>query len=176
MAESKATIPDFTLSVEVDMEAAVELRAQLKGAAEASARRRYNDMVVKASALALREHPRANGAYRDGRFELYSTRQRRRRGRRARRARRSDDLRRRPQVARRDRAATPARSPSASAPNAITPPELGGGTFTVSNLGMFGITRFTAIINPPQAAILAVGRSSRDAGRPRQATSSRASS
>jgi pyruvate dehydrogenase E2 component (dihydrolipoamide acetyltransferase) len=39
----------------------------------------------------------------------------------------------------------------------ITPPELGGGTFTVSNLGMYGISSFTAIINPPQAAILSVG-------------------
>ena len=39
----------------------------------------------------------------------------------------------------------------------ITPPELGGGTFTVSNLGMYGIRSFTAIINPPQAAILSVG-------------------
>ena len=40
---------------------------------------------------------------------------------------------------------------------AITPPELSGGTFTVSNLGMYGISNFTAVINPPQAAILAVG-------------------
>jgi pyruvate dehydrogenase E2 component (dihydrolipoamide acetyltransferase) len=39
----------------------------------------------------------------------------------------------------------------------ITPPELSGGTFTVSNLGMYGISNFTAVINPPQAAILAVG-------------------
>ena len=39
----------------------------------------------------------------------------------------------------------------------ITPPELGGGTFTVSNLGMYGVKSFTAIINPPQAAILSVG-------------------
>ena len=39
----------------------------------------------------------------------------------------------------------------------ITPPELGGGTFTVSNLGMFGVASFTAIINPPQAAIVSVG-------------------
>ncbi|HWC28136.1 MAG TPA: 2-oxo acid dehydrogenase subunit E2, partial [Solirubrobacteraceae bacterium] len=39
----------------------------------------------------------------------------------------------------------------------ITPPELSGGTFTVSNLGMYGVTDFTAVINPPQAAILAVG-------------------
>jgi pyruvate dehydrogenase E2 component (dihydrolipoamide acetyltransferase) len=41
--------------------------------------------------------------------------------------------------------------------HSITPPELGGGTFTVSNLGMFGVSSFTAIINPPQAAILSVG-------------------
>jgi pyruvate dehydrogenase E2 component (dihydrolipoamide acetyltransferase) len=40
---------------------------------------------------------------------------------------------------------------------AITPPELGGGTFTVSNLGMYGVRSFTAIINPPQAGILSVG-------------------
>jgi pyruvate dehydrogenase E2 component (dihydrolipoamide acetyltransferase) len=40
---------------------------------------------------------------------------------------------------------------------AVTPAQLGGGTFTVSNLGMFGIQHFTAVINPPQAAILAVG-------------------
>ncbi len=39
----------------------------------------------------------------------------------------------------------------------VTPPELSGGTFTVSNLGMYGVTSFTAIINPPQAAILSVG-------------------
>ncbi len=39
----------------------------------------------------------------------------------------------------------------------VTPPELSGGTFTVSNLGMYGVTDFTAVINPPQAAILAVG-------------------
>ena len=40
----------------------------------------------------------------------------------------------------------------------LTPPELAGGTFSVSNLGMFGVTQFTAVLNPPQAAILAVGR------------------
>jgi pyruvate dehydrogenase E2 component (dihydrolipoamide acetyltransferase) len=39
----------------------------------------------------------------------------------------------------------------------VTPPELAGGTFTISNLGMYGVTNFSAVINPPQAAILAVG-------------------
>ena len=50
----------------------------------------------------------------------------------------------------------------------ITPPELGGGTFTVSNLGMFGVTSFTAIINPPQAAILSVGALEPPRRRPRR--------
>ncbi len=72
MAESKATIPDFTLHAEADMAQAVELRAQLRRAARGGdAVPSYNDMVVKACALALRDHPRANAAYRDGAFELY---------------------------------------------------------------------------------------------------------
>ena len=56
------------------MEGAVELRKQLKAAAEtvSGVVPSYNDMVVKASALALREYPRANGSYKDGHFELYS--------------------------------------------------------------------------------------------------------
>ena len=59
MAESKATVPEFTIATDVDMEGAVELRKQLKAAAEAvsGAVPSYNDMVVKASALALREFP-----------------------------------------------------------------------------------------------------------------------
>src|SRR3954469_4506304 len=73
MAESKATAPDFVLTVEVDMEEAVALRKQLKAAAGDSAPApSFNDFVIKASALALRDFPRANGAYRDGKFELYS--------------------------------------------------------------------------------------------------------
>ena len=73
MAESKATAPHFYLSVEVDMSRAVEARARLKaGAKEGDVVPSFNDMVVKACAIALREHPRANGAYRDGRLELYS--------------------------------------------------------------------------------------------------------
>jgi pyruvate dehydrogenase E2 component (dihydrolipoamide acetyltransferase) len=73
MAESKATAPEFVLNIDVDMEEAVELRKQLKGAAaEGQPVPSFNDFVVKASALALRDFPRANGAYRDGKFELYS--------------------------------------------------------------------------------------------------------
>ena len=55
----------------------------------------------------------------------------------------------------------------------VTPPELSGGTFTVSNLGMFGIEQFTAIINPPQAAILTVGQAREEAGGRRQGQADR---
>src|SRR5919108_969096 len=73
MAESRATVPDFTLQADVDMEAAVAARASLKAAAsEGQVVPSLNDMVVKACGLALREFPRINAAYRDGHFELYS--------------------------------------------------------------------------------------------------------
>ena len=73
MAESKATAPEFVLNVDVDMEEAVDLRKRLKAAAaEGQPVPSFNDFVVKASALALLDFPRANGAYRDGKFELYS--------------------------------------------------------------------------------------------------------
>jgi pyruvate dehydrogenase E2 component (dihydrolipoamide acetyltransferase) len=154
MAESKATVPDFTLRTEIDMEACVRLRADLKalGGDVPS----YNDMVVRASGLALREFPRANGSYRDGRFELHSR------------------VNIGVAVAAQDSLVVPtvfdadrkslreiARETRALAERVragtVTPPELSGGTFTVSNLGMYGVTDFTAVINPPQAAILAVG-------------------
>jgi pyruvate dehydrogenase E2 component (dihydrolipoamide acetyltransferase) len=157
MAESKATAPHFYLEAEVDMSRAVEARARVKAAAgEGEAVPSFNDMVVKACALALREFPRANGAYRDGRFELYSrinvgvavagqealvvptVFDADRKGLR--------------QIAAESRALA-----QRVRDGQITPPELSGGTFTVSNLGMYGIDSFAAVINTPQAGILAVG-------------------
>jgi pyruvate dehydrogenase E2 component (dihydrolipoamide acetyltransferase) len=155
MAESKATIPDFTLSMDVDMEECVALRTQLKQLAQPDAPT-YNDMVVKASALALREHPRANSSYRDGNFELHSRVN-------VGVAVATDDALVVPTVFDADAKSLGeiARETRALAERVraatITPPELGGGTFTVSNLGMFGVVRFSAIVNPPQAAILSVG-------------------
>src|SRR4029079_18166427 len=70
MAESKATAPDYALAVDVDMTLAVELRERLQDASEHPPS--VNDMVIKAAANALREHPKVNGAYRDGKFERYS--------------------------------------------------------------------------------------------------------
>jgi pyruvate dehydrogenase E2 component (dihydrolipoamide acetyltransferase) len=139
------------------MSRAVEARGRLKAAAsEGETVPSFNDMVVKACAIALREHPRANGAYRDGRLELYSR------------------VNVGVAVAARDALVVPtifdadrkglrqiaAESRALSErvrEGTVTPPELSGGTFTVSNLGMFGISSFAAVINPPQAGILAVG-------------------
>ncbi len=157
MSESKATAPHFYLEAEIDMSRAVEARGRLKAtAAEGEAVPSFNDMIVKACALALREHPRANGAYRDGRFELYSR------------------VNVGVAVAARDalvvptvfdanrkglrQIATESRALAQKVRDGqVTPPELSGGTFTVSNLGMYGIDNFSAVINTPQAAILAVG-------------------
>jgi pyruvate dehydrogenase E2 component (dihydrolipoamide acetyltransferase) len=156
MAESRATVPDFTLETEIDMEAALDARAQLQQVARDQPVPTLNDMIVKAAALALREFPRANGSYSDGRFELHS----RVNVGVAVAARESlvvptvfdADRKGLGQIARETRAlAEKVREAS------IAPPEVSGGTFTVSNLGMYGITSFTAVINPPQAAILSVG-------------------
>ena len=154
MAESKATAPDFQLMMEVDMSRCVALRAQLKEVTEKPPS--YNDMVIKATALALREFPRVNGAYRDGSFELYSR------------------VNVGVAVAAQDALVVPTifdadkkslgeiardiRGLAAKVRDGkIAPPELSGGTFAVSNLGMFGVDDVTAVINPPQAGIIGVG-------------------
>jgi pyruvate dehydrogenase E2 component (dihydrolipoamide acetyltransferase) len=165
MAESRATIPDFSVEVEADMDECVRLRAELRRLAQtqpASGEEgplgapTYNDMVVKAAALALREHPRANSSYRDGILHVYPR------------------VNVGVAVAAHDALVVPtvfdadekslgeiARETRTLAERVrsgeITPPELGGGTFTVSNLGMYGIRSFAPIINPPQTAILSVG-------------------
>src|SRR3954452_287606 len=154
MAESKATAPDFALEVEIDMSLCVELRQRLKEVEDHPPS--FNDMVVKACANALREHPRVNAAYRDGRFELYSRVN-------VGVAVAANDALVVPTVFDADKKSLGEISRTVQSlatkvrDSKITPPELSGGTFTVSNLGMYGIDRFTAVINPPQAALLAVG-------------------
>jgi pyruvate dehydrogenase E2 component (dihydrolipoamide acetyltransferase) len=156
MAESKATAPEFVITCEVDMEAAVAFRKQLKAASGDDPAPSFNDFVVKASALALKEFPRANGAYRDGKFELYSRIN-------VGIAVAGQDALIVPTIFDADSKSIGQISRDARAlagrvrEGKITPPELSSGTFSVSNLGMFGIKRFAAVINPPQAAILAVG-------------------
>jgi pyruvate dehydrogenase E2 component (dihydrolipoamide acetyltransferase) len=162
MAESRATIPDFALRMDVDMERCVALRGELKRLTDDDDAPTYNDMVVKACALALREHPRANASYRDGGFELHE----RVNVGVAVAVSPEDALASAlvvPTVLDADRKALGeiARETRSLVQRvrdgAITPPELSGATFTVSNLGMYGIHSFGAIVNPPQAAILAVG-------------------
>jgi pyruvate dehydrogenase E2 component (dihydrolipoamide acetyltransferase) len=157
MAESKATAPHFYLTIEIDMGKAVEARAGFKATAgEGDVVPSFNDMIVKACAIALREFPKANGGYRDGRFELYSRVN-------VGVAVAAPDALVVPTVFDADRKglrqiAADTRAVAAKVRDgSVTPPELSGGTFTVSNLGMFGIDEFDAVINMGQAAILAVG-------------------
>ncbi|HEU5106122.1 MAG TPA: dihydrolipoamide acetyltransferase family protein [Solirubrobacterales bacterium] len=157
MAESKATAPHFYLTIEIDMGKAVEARGAIKAAAkEGDVVPSFNDMIVKACAIALREFPKANSGYRDGRFELYSRIN-------VGVAVAAEEALVVPTVFDADKKglrqiATDTRAVAAKVRDgSVTPPELSGGTFTVSNLGMFGIDEFDAVINMGQAAILAVG-------------------
>jgi pyruvate dehydrogenase E2 component (dihydrolipoamide acetyltransferase) len=120
-----------------------------------------NDFLLKAAALALREIPRFNASWVDGRIELYSRVN-------VGVAVATDDALLVPVVVDADLrtlaeiAAESSRLADAARRRALTPEELQGATFTVSNLGMFGVRSFTAIVDPPQAAILAVGGARRD--------------
>ena len=160
LAESKFTAPHFYLTREVDMERAVAVRKQLNELAEAQGRAKvsYNDLVTKACAVALRAHPSVNASYLEKEGEI-------------RRHRvvnvavavavdeglltpviRHADQKGLAQIAEETRGlAEKARSKQ------LQPQDWEGSTFTTSNLGMFGIEEFTAIINPPNACILAIG-------------------
>lgn len=157
MVEAKSAVPDFAVEVEVDMSASLGLREQLRlEAGPEEPVPSINDFVVKACARALRDFPLANGSYREDRFEAH------------------EQVNVGVAVAGEASLVVPivfdadrlslaeiARETRRLAlrvrDGAISPSELAGGTFTVSNLGMFGVSRFTAIVNSPQACILAVG-------------------
>jgi pyruvate dehydrogenase E2 component (dihydrolipoamide acetyltransferase) len=155
MVESKATMPEFTVTTDVDVETALTLRDEIR--ADGFERTpSLGDFVIRACALALREYPRVNSSFQNGVLEIYS----------------------RVNVGIAVSAhgalfvptifdvdgkslseiATEVRSLAKRArASQLTPTDVGGGTFTVSNLGMYDVTHFTAMLNPPQAAILAVG-------------------
>lgn len=156
MTESKTTAPHFYVTVVIDMAEAMKMREQLNAAAPEEEKISVNDLIVAAVARALLKFPTFNASYRNDALEMH------------------------PQinvgiaVALDDGLITPvlrdadkkslktiaqesrALSERARA-NRLRADDLTGGTFTVSNLGMFGVDEFSAIINPPQAAILAVG-------------------
>jgi pyruvate dehydrogenase E2 component (dihydrolipoamide acetyltransferase) len=154
MVESVTTIPVFSVSADVDVSLVLELR---RGAdAEESIVPSVNDFVVKAAAQALSDHQRFNASFVDGAVETYSRVN-------VGIAVATDDALLVPVVADADRktlaevAAETRRLADAARRRALTPADLADGTFTVTNLGMFGVRSFTAIVDPPQAAILAVG-------------------
>jgi pyruvate dehydrogenase E2 component (dihydrolipoamide acetyltransferase) len=147
-AETRATVPDLELSVDVDAGALLESARQVGCSTTA--------VLVSACARALREHPRANGAYRDGRYELYSRVN-------VAVAIQTGDAQLAATMLDADaksltvlddelgRLAERARS------GELTPPEQAGATFTLFDLGQFGIHRAGALVTPPQAAALCAG-------------------
>jgi pyruvate dehydrogenase E2 component (dihydrolipoamide acetyltransferase) len=154
MVESATTIPVFTVSADVDMSLIRELRRG--GGKDAGDVPSLNDFVVKAVAQALPEFPRFNASWVDGKVDCYSRIN-------VGIAVATDDALLVPVVFDADKktlsqiAADTRRLAAAARRRALQPGDLRDGTFTVSNLGMFGVRSFTAIIDPPQAAILAAG-------------------
>ncbi|KAL9539494.1 hypothetical protein MBANPS3_010223 [Mucor bainieri] len=156
LSESKQQVPHYYLTVEINMDKTNKLREVLNKSAEGKYKLSVNDFVVKASALALKSVPEVNAAWQGDFIRQYN----------------SADI----CVA----VATPAGliTPIVTAAETkglstissqvkdlatrardgkLAPQEYQGGSFTISNLGMFGVSNFTAIINPPQSCILAVG-------------------
>jgi len=162
MAQSFGSAPHFYLSVHVDMSQTVALREALLPVLEAQdgVRLSFSDILLCAVARALRAHPALNATFAAGHVERFqeiniALAVDTPRGLTVPVFRRVDRLPLAEIARRREDLVTRARG------NRLTPDDLNGATFTVSNLGMFGIDVFQAIINPPQAAILAVGRISK---------------
>jgi pyruvate dehydrogenase E2 component (dihydrolipoyllysine-residue acetyltransferase) len=158
MTEAKSTVPEFTVTVEARVDEAVKMRQQLKDSVPGAEKVTMTDMLVRACALALRKFPEVNTSWVDGRF------QRKRAVNIGLAVAPSQgmgllvpvvhdaDLKDLIQISIESRQVIErARS---GRPNEG---DLSGATFSISNLGMFGVDEFVAIINPPEAAILAVG-------------------
>lgn len=153
IAESKATIPHIYLQVEAEVGGLLRRREELRREGVAPT---VNDLVIKAAALALCDHPRVNSTYRDGGIELHS------------RinigvAVDTPDGSLTPVITNADNKdltaiASEIRTLTERARSGeITPPEQAGATFAISNLGMLGISSSEPVVNPGQAAKLAVG-------------------
>ncbi len=155
LAESNGPVPTFFLTAELDVTRAAEMRTQLAEMGD-EYKASFNDIIIKAVALALSEHPEVNAHWLNDKIRQFNR------------------IHVAMAVAVEDGLITPvlfdadrlqlweisakARELAGRArERRLTAEEYTGGTFTVSNLGMFGIDQFTAIINPPEAGILAVG-------------------
>jgi pyruvate dehydrogenase E2 component (dihydrolipoamide acetyltransferase) len=157
MTQSAQRAPHFYLTAVVDAEALLSLRARINDRrGEAGPRISLNDLLIKACAAALRSHPQVNSSW-------DTTQVLRHRRVHVGIAVATDDGLLVPVVRNADRKTLTeiAREAHDLAERArarrLAPGDLAGGTFTISNLGGYGIEHFTAVINPPQAAILAVG-------------------
>jgi len=157
MVESITRVPQFHMTVEIDMSRAAEARARLREtASEAERIPTFNDMVIRAAALGLRARPRANASWTDRGIEIYPRVN-------VGFAVATDEALLVPTIVDADRkgladiAAETAALAERARDGTISAAEMADGTFTVTNLGMYGIDELDAIINPPQAAILAVG-------------------
>ncbi|MDA9863715.1 pyruvate dehydrogenase complex dihydrolipoamide acetyltransferase [Flavobacteriales bacterium] len=154
LAESKFTAPHFYLKLSVEMDAAVEARKAIN--AQEGVKVSFNDMVVKAVSLALKKHPAVNSAWMD---TFIRTNEHVHIGV----AVAVEDGLLVPVVRHADRkslteiGAEVKDYAGKARDKKLQPSDWEGNTFTISNLGMFGIEDFTAIINPPDACILAVG-------------------
>ncbi|KAF8979435.1 pyruvate dehydrogenase complex dihydrolipoamide acetyltransferase component (E2) [Entomortierella lignicola] len=158
LSESKQSIPHYYVTVEMEMDKVLKLREVLNKASEDKYKLSVNDFIVKASALALKDVPEANSSWMNDSIRQYH----------------SADIcvatstptgLITPIVASAETKglATISNQVKDLATRAragkLAPQEYQGGTFTISNMGMYGVKHFTAIINPPQSCILAVGAS-----------------
>ncbi|MCU1290862.1 MAG: pyruvate dehydrogenase complex dihydrolipoamide acetyltransferase [Acidobacteria bacterium] len=156
LAQSIGPIPTFYLTVEIEMDNALEFRKQINASIKEEDKVSVNDVIVKVAAQALVKHPFVNSSYQDKSIRFY------------------EDADIGVAVAIEDGLITPvvraanrkgiteiSREIKEMAARArdkkLQPEEYTGATFSISNLGMFGIKEFTAIINPPEAGIFAIG-------------------
>ncbi|HEY0930473.1 MAG TPA: pyruvate dehydrogenase complex dihydrolipoamide acetyltransferase [Gemmatimonas sp.] len=155
LGESIGPVPTFYLTSEIDMTNVVKLREQMVAAGDAF-KVSINDIIIKAVAVALTRHPECNAHWMGDHIRYFSAAH-------VGMAVATDDglivpVIRDAHVKGLGQIGRDARELAKKArERKLTPAEYSGGTFSVSNLGMFGIDQFTAIINPPEAAILAVG-------------------
>ena len=153
MAEVKPGVPHFYVTVDIDMEEAVKVREQAKAA---EVKISINDLIVKASALALRRQPKVNVSLQGDRILQFHTAD-------VGIAVAIEDGLITPVIRDADQkslgtiGAESRELAERARRKALKPEEYSGGSITVSNLGMFGVDSFIAVINPPQASIVAVG-------------------
>ena len=154
LGNSKFTAPDFSLNIEVDMDAAIASRKTINAIPDTKVS--FNDMVVKACAMALQKHPQVNTSWTDNNTVYHSHIH-------VGVAVAVDEgllvpvIKHTNQMSLTQIGATVRDLAGKARHKKITPAEMQGSTFTVSNLGMFGIDNFTSIINQPNSAILSVG-------------------